>query len=206
MMQMTCNTGPPAIEIDPKYAYPWDGLGNVLSDKLARYEDAEQAYRKAIEIDPTSSIGPNGLAWFLYQHRPECLDEAERLGKRAFELQPQSPHAAHTYATILVRNSRWFAAIEPARSFLEIDDAAFFEQCWPDIVNFFREAARTGHAEESAKLLHECGKSEQWRPLVEALMAVAEGSTDRLLRLAPEMRRPASELYNEIRAASLTIA
>ena len=195
-----------AIEIDPKFAYPWHGLGNLLCDKLARYEDAEQAYRKAVEIDPESGDGPNSLAWFLYQHKPECLEEAERLGKRAFELLPQSPQAAHTYATILVRNGRWFAAMEPARRFLEIDDAAFFEQCWPDIVNFFREAARTGHAEESAKLLHECGKSEQWRPLVEALMAVAEGSTDRLLRLAPEMRRPASELYNEIRAASPTIA
>ena len=195
-----------AIEIDPKVAYPWNGLGNLLSDKLARYADAEQAYRKAVEIDPESGDGPNSLAWFLYQHKPECLEEAERLGKRAFELLPQSPQAAHTYATILVRNGRWFAAMEPARRFLEIDDAAFFEQCWPDIVNFFREAARTGHAEESAKLLHECGKSEQWRPLVEALMAVAEGSTDRLLRLAPEMRRPASELYNEIRAASPTIA
>ena len=195
-----------AIEIDPQFAYPWNNLGLLLCDKLSRYADAEQAYRKAVEIDPESGDGPNSLAWFLYQHKPECLEEAERLGKRAFELLPQSPQAAHTYATILVRNGRWFAAMEPARRFLEIDDAAFFEQCWPDIVNFFREAARTGHAEESAKLLHECGKSEQWRPLVEALMAVAEGSTDRLLRLAPEMRRPASELYNEIRAASPTIA
>ena len=91
--------------------------------------------------------------------------------------------------------------MEPARRFLETDDDAFFEQCWPDIVTFFREAALTGHAEDSAKLLHECGKSAPWRPLVEALTAVAEGSTDRLLRLAPEMRTPASEIYDDLRSA-----
>jgi tetratricopeptide (TPR) repeat protein len=187
-----------AIEIDPKFAYPWNGLGNLLSVKLARYEDAEQAYRKAIEIDPDSGDYANSLAWLLYKYSPQRLDEAERLARHAFERLSDSLHAAHTYATILVRNGRWFAAMEPARRFLEIDDPAFFEACWPDIVIFFREAAMTGHAEDSAKLLHECGKSEQWRPLVEALMAVAEGSTDRLLRLAPEMRMPATELHKEI--------
>ena len=65
-------------------------------------------------------------------------------------------------------------------------------------MTFFREAAQSGHAEDSVQLLRECGRAEQWQPLVEALMTVAEDSTDRLLRLAPEVRTPASELYNQL--------
>ena len=40
-----------AIELDPKYAYPHTGLGNVYRT-LGRYEEAIAAYKRAIEFDP----------------------------------------------------------------------------------------------------------------------------------------------------------
>lgn len=40
-----------AIALDPKYAYPWNGLGNLLQDHLQRYDEAEAAYRQAMSLD-----------------------------------------------------------------------------------------------------------------------------------------------------------
>ncbi|HYN88000.1 MAG TPA: tetratricopeptide repeat protein, partial [Ardenticatenaceae bacterium] len=40
-----------ALELDPKYAHPHHGLGNVY-DNLGQYEQAIAAYRRAIELDP----------------------------------------------------------------------------------------------------------------------------------------------------------
>ena len=76
-----------AIELYPKGATPWHGLGNVLSN-LHRYEDAEVAYRKAIELDPKFAYPWNGLGIVLmeYLHR---YDEAEAAYRKAIELDPK---------------------------------------------------------------------------------------------------------------------
>jgi tetratricopeptide (TPR) repeat protein len=50
-----------AIELDPKFAAPHHGLGNVYSF-LSRYEEA---FRKAIELDPPSGRCRSSLAGFL---------------------------------------------------------------------------------------------------------------------------------------------
>jgi tetratricopeptide (TPR) repeat protein len=41
-----------AIALDPKYAYPHVGLGNVLSD-LGRRDEAMAEYKAAVALDPT---------------------------------------------------------------------------------------------------------------------------------------------------------
>ena len=62
-----------------------------------------------------------------------------------------------------------------------------------------RMAVRTGHARDAAELLREIGLSDRWRPLFEALLVIAEGrSSNRLLRVAPEVRRPAEQLVKEL--------
>ncbi len=40
-----------ALEINPEYAYLWNGKGNALYD-LGRYDEAIRCYDKALEINP----------------------------------------------------------------------------------------------------------------------------------------------------------
>jgi tetratricopeptide (TPR) repeat protein len=74
-----------AIELDPKDADPWHGLGNLLVDHLRRPDKAEAAYRKAIELDPKYAAPWNGLGNVLQYHlgRPAGAEAAYR---KAIEL------------------------------------------------------------------------------------------------------------------------
>ncbi|MCB1233227.1 MAG: tetratricopeptide repeat protein, partial [Verrucomicrobiae bacterium] len=71
-----------AIELDPKDAYPWNGLGNLLRDQ-GRPEESEAAYRRAIELDPKDAYPWNGLGNSLWdQGRSE---ESEATYRQAIE-------------------------------------------------------------------------------------------------------------------------
>ncbi|MGR8935675.1 MAG: tetratricopeptide repeat protein [Gammaproteobacteria bacterium] len=62
---------------DRTAAWPWNGLGNLLQIHIKRYEEAEQAYRKAITLDPQFAWPWNNLGDLL-QYRLERDEEAEQ--------------------------------------------------------------------------------------------------------------------------------
>lgn len=68
-----------AIRLDPKFAYPHNGLGNLYRDDLNRPEEAEAAYREAIRLDPKNASPHNGLG-SLYEEagRWETAEEEFR--------------------------------------------------------------------------------------------------------------------------------
>jgi len=154
----------------------------------------------AVARFPESAEPRNGLAWLLYKQGAD-LSEAESLARRAVELKPDSPHCRHTLACILARRANWPEAAEQARLFLRSDSEDFAERYWPDILAFFAEAVAQGRAADSADLLDQEGFGERWRPLYEALRAIAEGP-DRLTRVAPEIRRPGEELVKKLTSAA----
>ena len=61
-------------------------LGNAYFQKKD-WKGAEKAYQKAIQKDPHNADAYNNLAW-LYYTRKENLDDAERLAKKALDLNP----------------------------------------------------------------------------------------------------------------------
>ncbi len=182
-----------AIEIDPNDVDPWYNLGILLDDKLKRFDEAEAAYRKAIEIDADNSNSLNRLAWMFYMIgiNPK---EAEELSRKAVEKEPGNPSYAHTMACILVRNGKWNDAMEAIRSYISIGDDDYHEKTWRDTLILFRDIVRTDHAGDAVNILDETGMGERWRPLREALKAIADDDPDYLLRVAPEVRQPAEEI------------
>ena len=73
------------------------GLGNLYSDQQ-RWEESERAYRKAIEIEPTSPEAYIALSFVLTQpiigaNLAERYTEAEKLARRAIELEPKNAFA-----------------------------------------------------------------------------------------------------------------
>ncbi|HSP35459.1 MAG TPA: tetratricopeptide repeat protein [Thermoanaerobaculia bacterium] len=64
----------------PDHVIAWTNLGNA-EVQLGNRAKAEDAFRKALAIDPTSADALNNLAWLLYQEKR--LPEAEDLAHRA---------------------------------------------------------------------------------------------------------------------------
>ena len=78
-----------AIILDPTDSWPWNSLGNLLSEKLDRYAEAEEAYRKAIGLDPS-----NAWPWYnlanLLANRLVRPAEAEEAYRQAIKLAPMN--------------------------------------------------------------------------------------------------------------------
>jgi len=112
-----------ATELEPRYALAWALLGDVSfirafvwsgeQAKPARYEKAEAAVERALELDPGLSYAHlvNGL---ILAHRPPrdpAAGEAEL--RRAIELDPRSANAHRELGVLLYRTmGRVDAALE----------------------------------------------------------------------------------------------
>ena len=73
------------------------GLGNLYSDQQ-RWEEAERAYRTAMQIEPTAPESYIALSYVLTQpiigtNLAERYTEAEKLARRAIELDPKNAFA-----------------------------------------------------------------------------------------------------------------
>jgi hypothetical protein len=93
-----------------------------------------------------------------------------------------------------------------ARRFIVEGGEDYHSKIWSDIVSFFKEAVKTGHAAEAVELLDEIGYEDRWRPLREALRAIGVGSDTPLLRIAPEIRQPAEELVAQLLPKGVKLA
>lgn len=68
------------LDLHPHSAVAWTNLGNV-EVRRGNASAAEEAFRKAIEVDGSAADAMNNLAWMLYQQKR--LEEAESLARRA---------------------------------------------------------------------------------------------------------------------------
>ncbi|OHB65781.1 MAG: hypothetical protein A2V70_00755 [Planctomycetes bacterium RBG_13_63_9] len=81
-------------ELDPDNASYWMSMG-LLHVLLAQFEDAEQVFKRVVELAPEKSSGYQALA-LLYLKTGEKLPEARNHASRAVELEP----SASNYATL----------------------------------------------------------------------------------------------------------
>jgi tetratricopeptide (TPR) repeat protein len=73
----------------PDSAIAWTNLGNARS-QLGERGPAEDAFRKALTIDPGARDAMNNLAWLLLQENR--IDEAESLARKATALGGPDPY------------------------------------------------------------------------------------------------------------------
>lgn len=110
-----------AIKLDPKFSYPWNGLGNLLMRHLGKFAEAEAAYRKAIELDPKSAHPWNGLGNLLKKHLGR-IAEAEVAYRKAIELDSNSAYPWDNLGVLLDEHLGKFAEAETAyRKAIELD-------------------------------------------------------------------------------------
>lgn len=88
------------LRSDPRSVLAWTNLGNA-EVRLGRRVVAEEAFRKALELEPDAADTLNNLAWLLYEEKR--LDEAEPLARRAALTKAPDPWMRlDTLARILV--------------------------------------------------------------------------------------------------------
>lgn len=68
------------LNAHPESVVAWTDYGNA-QERLGNQAEAEEAFRKALTLDPNSRDALNNLAWLLYEQKR--LDEAEPLARRA---------------------------------------------------------------------------------------------------------------------------
>jgi tetratricopeptide (TPR) repeat protein len=185
-----------SVELDSEHSWVWHKLGDLFQDQ-GKDEEAERAYRRAIDESFDSPEASNYMAWILFE-RDHFLDDAERLALAAVSPNRSNPAGEHTLACVLVRRNKWSQAVGPARKFLRFWAADIPEGLWPDILLFFREAVASNRAREAAELLDEVELAKRWRPLREALEALAREDPKYLRRVAPEVRGPAEVILKEL--------
>jgi TolA-binding protein len=102
------------LDRDPKSVIAWTNLGNAEM-RVGRRPAAEEAFRKALELEPDSADTLNNLAWLLYEEKR--IDEAEPLARKAVVTKaPDSWLRLDTLARILVARG---ACEEAERTFRE---------------------------------------------------------------------------------------
>jgi tetratricopeptide (TPR) repeat protein len=185
-----------ANEVAPESGEAWRSLGLLLAHQ-GRGDEAESALRKAIVLDSEDPVGRSYVAWSSFVSNRN-LEEAESLAREGVELDPR-PEFQHTLACILVRNGKRNEATAPAFEFLRTWAAEVPDGLWPEVIVFFREAVGAGKVREAADLLDALDLSERWRPLREALEAIARDSDTYLRRVAPEVREPAEAILKELK-------
>jgi tetratricopeptide (TPR) repeat protein len=78
----------------------WMNQGHLLKDHLKRYEKAEHAYRRAIELDPQNAWTWDYLGTLLYEKMGR-INEGESALRKAIELDPQLAWAWKDLAQLL---------------------------------------------------------------------------------------------------------
>ncbi len=98
-----------AIDLDPKFAHPHNGLGNVYKAQ-EKYELAIKSYEQAINLDPQKALYHNNLAeaYFLQGQYELAFANTEQ----AINLDPKDPSYYNVLGLIYLVKGRHELAIE----------------------------------------------------------------------------------------------
>ncbi len=108
-----------AIELDDSLAEAHNSMGLVRSVYNRNWQESEDHYRKAIELNPNYAIA---RAWFgLHLSARGRFDEAETQLRMAERLDPTSRNIAVYMALNFYQGRKFDRAIEQARRALELD-------------------------------------------------------------------------------------
>jgi DNA-binding winged helix-turn-helix (wHTH) protein/TolB-like protein/Flp pilus assembly protein TadD len=98
-----------AIEIDPELADGHTSLASIYGDYDWRWDDAERAFRRALQLNPNSANAHLRYSTLALHRRK--FDVALGHGRRAVELDPRSPSTNLAYANALYASGRTNEAI-----------------------------------------------------------------------------------------------
>jgi Tfp pilus assembly protein PilF len=107
-----------AIQLDPKYAEPHNGLGNVFRDQ-GKPKEAIEAYRRAIQLAPKDAKPHHNLGTVLGAQGKH--EEAIQEFRRAIQLDPKTAEPHYALGSVLSEQGKREEAIEEYRRAIQLD-------------------------------------------------------------------------------------
>jgi tetratricopeptide (TPR) repeat protein len=92
----------------------------LLHANQRKFPEAEQFYRRALQLDPTMSTAQNNLAMVLYELNSN-LDEAAALASKAVQAAPSAAPYHDTLGLILAKQGHTAAAITTLKKAIDLD-------------------------------------------------------------------------------------
>jgi len=192
-----------AIALDRADAGPWNNLGNLLHNKLQRYDEAELAYATAEEIEPNDPYpwaNHGRLLAGLGRH-----DEASAQFRKAAEiLERRRPDGSQGDFNLLLQAHLWLGNLDLALQALEqLAKAAGAgnRQAFADIREQVFECHQMGVGARLADLMARSELADFLLPYRLALQAAEAGSDEPMLDAATEVQAMAKEVLRELVAA-----
>jgi len=106
----------------------YSSLGDVYQDAKL-FKESDEAYNKSLVMSPENAYTLNNYAYYL-SLRNQNLAEAEKMAKKANEIEPNNPSFQDTYAWVLFKLKRYAEAkiwMEKAMLNLDTKNAIQFE-------------------------------------------------------------------------------
>lgn len=179
-----------AIELDSKFAPPWNGLGVLLATKCGPPAEAEAAFRNAIRLDPKYKVAWNNLG--VLSDQLKRYVEAESAYLQAINLVPKYIQPWNNLALLWTQQSDLVRNLtnENIQNLFALSlDAPEPPAAISKIVELLWQA---GKAQACYAAAQNTGLLEKLRarsrPVVEALQMTVENKPQHLATLAAEVR------------------
>ena len=175
-----------AIKLEPKAAWLWNNLGNLLQTHLQRYDEAEQAYREAIRLDPKNATRWNGLGNLLQTHL-QRYDEAEQAYREAIRLDPKDTYPWNNLGNLLTYHlNRYDEAEQAYQEAIRLDPK--YTNPWNSLGNLLADYLE--RPEEAEQAYRQC-------LALDSSHSYAIGNLAYLLFDQPKRREEAEALYQQ---------
>jgi len=176
-----------ALSLDPS-SDAYSALGHSLM-QAHRWNQAETALRRAIELDSNNPYASNTLAILLVLKGRS--DEGLRISREVAEHNPVAANFQRIYAMLLYRTHHFEESIIQAQRTIELNPSASYRTIADDLME-------TGHFREAEDAYRKAGPI---NPAMEAWIYARQGNfTDarRILNENPSMVNPASAVARYI--------
>jgi len=187
-----------ATELDPNNADALVSLGTIKFRYEWKWEEAEQAFRRALEINPSFGMAHHDYAWFLVAM--QRFDEGIEHMKLAQRFDPLSPLANSDVGWVYLMARRYDEAIEQINRTLELEPA--FGSALACLERAYTLSGRPREALET--LLKETGETETSArdgDAEQAIRLLYRKRLDRKLEATKKQRSPSYSLAATCAAA-----
>ncbi len=150
-----------AVRQDPKNGRAWSLLGDIAY-REKDYPDAENAYGKAGDLDPTNGDLLNNLAW-VYVQQDKKLGKAQELVRAALERIPaHRPFYLDTLGVILLKEGKIpdaIAVLKESSETIPQDQPEFLAEAYRHLADAYTAAGDEAAANEALQHAAELRKN-----------------------------------------------
>jgi Tfp pilus assembly protein PilF len=140
-----------AVKQAPENGHAWSLLGDIAY-REKDYPEAEKAFGKALDLDPTNGDILNNLAW-VYVHQEKRLGKAQELVRSALEHTPaHRPYYLDTLGVILLKEGKIpdaIAALKESSETIPQDQPDFLAEAYRHLADAYTAAGDEKSAMEA---------------------------------------------------------